>query len=88
MTEFCYCRSVNMNEMHCMLQLTPSRILLGGQQDKLIDYNLDLCKETMLVSHFTSHKILHNLLFTNILLSHSKFFNSILKTKQITTRIL
>ncbi|XP_018561215.1 PAN2-PAN3 deadenylation complex catalytic subunit PAN2 [Anoplophora glabripennis] len=41
--------SVNMNEMHCMLQLTSSRILLGGQQDKLIDYNLDLCKETMLV---------------------------------------
>lgn len=34
-----------MAEMQCMLQISPTRLLLGGHQDKLIDFNLSVCKE-------------------------------------------
>lgn len=39
-----------MTEMQCMLQLSPTRLLLAGHQDKLIDFNMSVCKETNLVS--------------------------------------
>lgn len=41
--------SQNMNEMQCMLQISPTRLLIGGHQNKLIDLNLALCKETSVV---------------------------------------
>ncbi|XP_049825022.1 PAN2-PAN3 deadenylation complex catalytic subunit PAN2 isoform X2 [Aethina tumida] len=41
--------STQMQEMQCMLQMSPTRLLMGGHQDKLIDFNLNLCKETMSV---------------------------------------
>ncbi|KAJ8946329.1 hypothetical protein NQ318_004219 [Aromia moschata] len=39
--------SSNMNEMQCMLQMSSSRFLIGGHQDKLIDFNLAVCKESI-----------------------------------------
>lgn len=45
-------RSTQMQEMQCMLQMSPTRLLMGGHQDKLIDFNLNLCKETMSVSGY------------------------------------
>ncbi|XP_072385804.1 PAN2-PAN3 deadenylation complex catalytic subunit PAN2 [Diabrotica undecimpunctata] len=39
--------SGNMNEMQCMLQMSPNRFLLGSHQDKLIDFNLNVGKETL-----------------------------------------
>lgn len=44
----CY-RSANMNDMQCMLQISPTRLLMGGHQDKIIDFNLARGKETGLV---------------------------------------
>lgn len=44
----CY-RSTNMNDMQCMLQISPTRLLMGGHQDKIIDFNLTRGKETGLV---------------------------------------
>ncbi|CAH1112170.1 unnamed protein product [Psylliodes chrysocephalus] len=40
--------SPNMNEMQCILQMSPSRFLLGSHQEKLIDFNLSVGKETIL----------------------------------------
>ncbi|XP_019760308.1 PAN2-PAN3 deadenylation complex catalytic subunit PAN2 isoform X1 [Dendroctonus ponderosae] len=37
--------SSNMSEMQCMLQMSPTRLLIGGHRDKLIDFNLQICKE-------------------------------------------
>ncbi|KAF5293684.1 hypothetical protein FQA39_LY03169 [Lamprigera yunnana] len=42
--------SPNLTEMQCILQLSPSRFLLAGHQDKMIDFNIALCKETGLVN--------------------------------------
>ncbi|CAH1116888.1 unnamed protein product [Phaedon cochleariae] len=41
--------SMNMNEMQCMLQMSSSRFIIGGHQDKLIDFNLTACKESMVI---------------------------------------
>ncbi|XP_020281533.1 PAB-dependent poly(A)-specific ribonuclease subunit PAN2 isoform X2 [Pseudomyrmex gracilis] len=41
--------SVNMQDMQCMLQISPTRLLLGGHQDKIIDFNLTRGKESGLV---------------------------------------
>ncbi|KAL3273425.1 hypothetical protein HHI36_014869 [Cryptolaemus montrouzieri] len=38
--------SPNISEMQCMLQISPTRLLLGGHQNKLIDFNLAMCRET------------------------------------------
>lgn len=38
-----------MNDMQCMLQISPNRLLMGGHQDKIIDFNLTRGKETGLV---------------------------------------
>ncbi|XP_044758606.1 PAN2-PAN3 deadenylation complex catalytic subunit PAN2 [Coccinella septempunctata] len=35
----------NLNEMQCMLQVSPSRILMGGHQSKLIDFNIEYSRE-------------------------------------------
>ncbi|XP_056642212.1 PAN2-PAN3 deadenylation complex catalytic subunit PAN2 isoform X1 [Diorhabda sublineata] len=39
--------SQNMNEMQCILQMSPSRFLLGSHREKLIDFNLSVGKETV-----------------------------------------
>ncbi|XP_043674090.1 PAN2-PAN3 deadenylation complex catalytic subunit PAN2 isoform X2 [Vespula pensylvanica] len=41
--------SSNMVDMQCMLQISPTRMLMGGHQEKLIDFNLTRGKETGLV---------------------------------------
>lgn len=45
-----HCRSSNINGMQCILQISPTRFLIGGHQDKLVDFNLTSCKETIVVS--------------------------------------
>ncbi|XP_060522024.1 PAN2-PAN3 deadenylation complex catalytic subunit PAN2 [Cylas formicarius] len=42
--------SSNMNEMQCILPMSPSRLLIGGHRDKLIDFNLQVCKETQIIN--------------------------------------
>ncbi|XP_051153059.1 PAN2-PAN3 deadenylation complex catalytic subunit PAN2 isoform X2 [Leptopilina boulardi] len=42
--------STNMIDMQCILQISPTRLLMGGHQDKLIDFNLTRGKETGLVN--------------------------------------
>ncbi|CAK9819946.1 PAN2-PAN3 deadenylation complex catalytic subunit PAN2 [Anthophora quadrimaculata] len=41
--------SSNMIDMQCMLQISPTRLLMGGHQEKIIDFNLTRGKETGLV---------------------------------------
>lgn len=41
-----------MVDMQCMLQISPTRMLMGGHQEKLIDFNLTRGKETGLVRSF------------------------------------
>lgn len=43
-----------MNDMQCMLQISPNRLLMGGHQDKIIDFNLTRGKETGLVRIYLS----------------------------------
>lgn len=42
--------SANMIDMQCILQISPTRLLMGGHQDKLIDFELTRGKETGLVN--------------------------------------
>lgn len=42
-------RSVNMTNMQCMIQMAPNRIVMGGHQDELIDFDLTTATETKLV---------------------------------------
>lgn len=42
-------RSVNMTNMQCMIQMAPDRIVMGGHQDELIDFDLTTATETKLV---------------------------------------
>lgn len=39
-----------MIDMQCMLQISPTRLLVGGHQEKILDFNLTRGKETGLVS--------------------------------------
>ncbi|XP_050298405.1 PAN2-PAN3 deadenylation complex catalytic subunit PAN2 isoform X2 [Anthonomus grandis grandis] len=42
--------SSNMADMQSMLQVSPSRLLMGGHGDKIVDFNLDICKEAQVVT--------------------------------------
>lgn len=42
--------STNMNEMQCLLPMSPTRVLIGGHRDKLVDFNLQVCKESQVIS--------------------------------------
>lgn len=42
-------RSQNMNNMLCMLQLAPNRLVMGGHQEDIIDLDLQTVTETQLV---------------------------------------
>ena len=50
-----------MYEMQCMLQLGATRLLMGGHHGKMIDFNIDLCKEMQVVSAWLSFEFTHNL---------------------------
>lgn len=39
-----------MNDMQCMLQSSGSQLLMGGHQEKIIDFNLTRGKETGLIN--------------------------------------
>lgn len=45
-------RSKNMLSTHCMLSTSPDRLLIGGHQDQLIDFDLATFTETSTVSCF------------------------------------
>lgn len=44
-------RSMNMTNMLCMIQMAPDRIIMGGHQDELIDFDLTTTTEKKLVKH-------------------------------------
>lgn len=46
-----------MIDMQCMLQISPTRLLMGGHQEKIIDFNLTRGKETGLVSFYEYNEI-------------------------------
>ncbi|KAH0951906.1 hypothetical protein HN011_002510 [Eciton burchellii] len=41
--------SVSMNDMQCMLQISPTNLLMGGHQNKIINFNLTRGKEVGLI---------------------------------------
>ena len=43
--------------MQCMLQISPTRLLMGGHQEKLIDFNLTRYTPTGLVSIISLFKL-------------------------------
>lgn len=49
-------RSVNMTNMQCMIQMSPDRIVMGGHQDELIDFDLTTATETKLVYQIAATK--------------------------------
>lgn len=49
-------RSANMTDMLCMLQMAPTRIIMGGLQDELIDFDLTTVTESKLVSYQLQRK--------------------------------
>lgn len=42
-------RSMNMNDMVCMIQMAPNRLIMGGHQEVIIDFDLATATETKLV---------------------------------------
>lgn len=44
-------RSMNMTDMVCMIQMASNRIIMGGHQELLIDFDLATATETKLVSN-------------------------------------
>lgn len=45
-------RSMNMADMVCMIQMAPNRLILGGHQEVIIDFDLAKATETKLVGDF------------------------------------
>lgn len=45
-------RSMNMVNMQCMIQTAPGRLVMGGHQDELIDFDLATMRQTKLVCVF------------------------------------
>lgn len=43
-------RSDNMREMQCLYQVSSTKLLMGGHQDKLLELDLTKMKETVIVS--------------------------------------
>lgn len=43
-------RSMNMTDMLCMIQMAPNRLIMGGHQEVIIDFDLATATETKLVS--------------------------------------
>lgn len=43
-------RSLNMTDMLCMIQMAPNRLIMGGHQEVIIDFDLATATETKLVS--------------------------------------
>lgn len=43
-------RSMNMTDLVCMIQMAPNRIIMGGHQEVIIDFDLATATETKLVS--------------------------------------
>lgn len=41
--------SQNMKEMQCMLQLSPTRLLIAGHSNIMVDFNMTVCKETKMI---------------------------------------
>lgn len=42
-------RSMNMTDMVCMIQMAPNRLIMGGHQEVIVDFDLATATETKLV---------------------------------------
>lgn len=42
-------RSMNMSDMVCMIQMAPNRLIMGGHQEVIVDFDLATATETKLV---------------------------------------
>lgn len=43
-------RSMNMIDMVCMIQMGPNRLIMGGHQEVIVDFDLTTATETKLVN--------------------------------------
>lgn len=53
-------RSMNMTDMVCMIQMAPNRLILGGHQEVIIDFDLTTATETKLVRTRLSLRMFHD----------------------------
>lgn len=58
-------RSMNMTDMLCMIQMAPNRLIMGGHQEVIIDFDLATATETKLVNYKHTHQSTQNTLKEN-----------------------
>lgn len=67
-------RTMNMTDMVCMVQMSPNRLIMGGHQDVIIDFDLTTATETKLVRHFYIFKqyLLHVFVVVSIVHTYQR----------------
>ena len=65
-------RSSHMTDMICMLQMSPNRLIMGGLQTEIIDFDIPTLQQTQLVSFFV-------FFFTILIFQGNDIFKSFIK---------